>query len=494
MALLRVPASGGRPLHRLVPALALLILAAGCVTPASELDALNGKTAQEILPHLEIADAHDHKDRAVHNASWNMELLGWDPVAPDTTQFGRYNHVNVQGTRAYVTAYHLANGTPPGLAVFNISADDPVLVGTLETPDLSVIDVHGTPDGKYVVVAGHRDARVADKVPSQVSSTCTGTPAVNVCAPFVPSGVILVDTSDETNPVAVATWTSAPSGAHTAKVMRYEDGTYYVFIASYGFAYANRVASHVEILRIDETPLGTRLVPVHEFAPSRPSGNDGATSTFVHDMFIAEHPTAGMLMWIAYWDGGVILVDVNDPTAPKELSNWREFDAALYGNIHFARPIGMIGERHISYAAPEFGSAEHAGEAYILDTTDPAAPELLAKWTLPGDPINDGGYRFSPHNFDPYGTKLVYAHYHGGVWVLDLAEPTTPQVMAYVMPTVPEGEPTFNATEDAPNVWAAVWDAQGTIWASDIGTGLYHYRLVSEDPGVPPYEAALARN
>jgi hypothetical protein len=424
-----------------------------------------------------------------------MELLGWDPIAPDTTQFGRYNHVNVQGTRAYVSAYHLANNTPPGLAVFNISGDDPVLVGTLETPDLTVIDVHGTPDGKYVILAGHRDNRVASVVPSEVSSFCTGTPGVNLCAPYVPYGVILVDVSDETNPRMVDRWMSPPSGAHTAKIMKYDDGSYYAFIASYGFSYANRVASHVEILRVAESaaPVGTHFEPVSEFFPSKLSGNDGTTSTFVHDMFIAPHePSGKLLMWVSYWDGGVVLADVTDPANPTELSAWSDFDAALYGNVHFARPVGMIGDRHISYAAPEFGSAEHAGEAYVLDTTDPAAPELLAKWVLPGDPVNDGGYRFSPHNFDPLGTRIVYAHYHGGVWVLDLAAPESPVVEGYVFPTVPEGEPAFNATEDAPNVWAAVWGPDGTIWASDIGTGLYHYRLVSEEPGVAPYEAALA--
>ncbi|HUR69541.1 MAG TPA: hypothetical protein VM370_09875 [Candidatus Thermoplasmatota archaeon] len=467
------------------------LLAAGCVSPAAKLDALQGKSPNEILPTLDVTDAHDHKDPAQHDATWNMELLGWDPVAPDTTKLGRYNHVNVQGTRAYVTAYHLANGTPPGLAVFNLSTPDPQLVGTLETPELSVIDVHGTPDGKYVVLAGHRDARVADNVPSQVSGFCTGTPGVNLCAPYVPYGVILVDVSDEAHPTVAARWISPPSGAHTAKIVQFEDGSYYVFIASYGFSYANRVASHVEILKVEDSPAGIQLRPVSEFAPSRPSGNDGATSTFVHDMYVAEHPIAGMLMWIAYWDGGVVLVDVNDPAAPRELADWRDFDSALYGNIHFTRPVGMIGDRHITLATPEFGSAPHAGEAYVLDTTDPAAPALLAKWTLPGDPVNDGGYRFSPHNFDPQGTKVVYAHYHGGVWVLDLATPEAPQVKGYVFPTVPAGEPAFNATEDAPNVWAAVWAADGTIYASDIGTGLYHYRLVSDAPGVPPYEAAL---
>jgi len=478
------------PRTLLAPALALALLA-GCVSPASQLDALGGKTPQEILPHLELTDAHDHKDPAQHRIAWNMELLGWDPIAPDTTKLGRYNHVVVQGTRAFVGAYALANGSAPGLAVFNISGDDPVLTATLETSNIVPIDVHVSGDGKYAVLAGHADPVYA--LPS-AANTCTGTPMVNLCTPFVPSGVYLVNVEDERDPRIIDTWRSVPSGAHTAKVVKYADA-HYVFIASYGFSYANRLASHVEILKVVESPapIGTHMEPVAEFFASRLSGNDGEVRTFVHDMWIEEHPlTKSMLMWIAYWDGGVVIVDVTDPSKPREIAAWREFDAALYGNIHFARPIGMIGERHISYAAPEYSSAEHAGEAYILDTTDPAAPQLLAKWTLPGDPVNDGNYRFSPHNFDPLGSRIVYAHYHGGVWVLDLAEPESPVVKGYVFPTVPEGEPAFNATEDAPNVWAAVWAADGTIWASDIGTGLYHYRLVSDEPGTPPYEAALA--
>lgn len=483
-------------MHRtLASALALALaiapaLLAGCVTPGSELDALAGKTPQEILPHLELDDAHDHKDASQHDIAWNMELLGWDPIAPSVTEQGRYNHVVVQGSRAFVTAYHLANNTPPGLAVFNISGDDPKLVGTLEREGIVPIDVHVSQDGKYAVIAGHADPRFA---PPSAANACTGTPMVDVCTPFVPAGVQIIDVSDETNPVQVAGWRSIPSGAHTAKVVLYDDA-HYVFISSYGFSYASRLASHVEILKIveDPAPVGTRLEPVAEFFASRMSGNDGETRTFVHDIYVAEHPTAGMLMWISYWDGGVVLVDVNDPARPIELSSWRDFDAALYGNIHFARPIGMIGDRHISYAAPEFGSAEHAGEAYVLDTTDPTAPKLLTKWVLPGNPVNDGGYRFSPHNFDPMGTKLVYAHYHGGVWILDLADPETPTVQGYAFPTVPDGEPNSNSIEDAPNVWAAAWTPRGTILASDIGTGLYHYRMLDDTPGTPPYEAALA--
>ena len=467
----------------------LALLAAGCVNPpTTDVDALSqGIAGGGLLPHIDLGEDHDHKSREQHNVSWNVDFLGWNPIAPDVTKLGRYNHVVVDGTRAFVTAYTLEAGGPPGLAVFNISGDVPILTATLATPDLTPIDVHVSDDGKYAVLAGHRDNRVAIPAAAQA---CTGTPMVDVCTPFVPGGVIVVDVQDETAPSIVATWASAPSGAHTAKIEQYGSG-YHVFIASYGFAYASRLASHVEVLMLTDTLAGQKLLPVAQFFPSEPSGNDGELRRFVHDMYIDEHPNGQRLMYVSYWDGGVVIADVTDPHKPVELTTWSDFDAVTYGNIHFARPVGVIGDRHITMAAPEYGSAQHSGEMYVMDTTDPASPQLLARWTLPGDPITDENYRFSPHNFDPRGTTVAYAHYHGGVWVLDLAVPEEPVVKGYVFPTVPAGVPDFEAAEDAPRIWAAVWADDGTIYSSDVGTGLFHHKLVAEEPGLPPYLAQL---
>lgn len=469
---------------RLLVVLAFLSLAlAGCVTPGADVGKLNApRTAIEALPHLELSDAHDHKDRAAHDIKWNVELLGHDPIAPSVEELGRYNQVVVVGDTAYVSTYHLANGSAPGLAVLDLSSGKPVMVGKLETPDLTPIDVFPSPDGKRVFLAGHADNRLP------LPNACTGLPQANVCVPFVPAGVYMVDVQDPASPKVVDKYVSFPSGAHTVKAHDV-GGKTFVFIASYGFSTASRLASSVEIARVD----GDRMVPVGHFLAKRASGTDGAARTFVHDMWVEEHPDGRTLLYVAYWDGGVVIADVGDPSNPKEVADWRDFDAETFGNVHFVRPVGVIGERHVTLATPEFGQAEHSGEAYVLDTTDPSKPELLSKWTLPGNPVNDGGYRFSPHNFDPLpnSTLVAYAHYHGGVWVLDLAQPESPAVKAYVFPTVPaeEGEP--NTAEDAPNVWNAVWMRDGTLVASDIGTGLFHYRMLSDAPGTPPYEAFL---
>lgn len=467
----------------LLAALASL-LAAGCVAPAPQDVDRQAAPPSTALPHLELSDAHDHKDHASHAVAWNAERLGWDPVAPDVSKLGRYNHVSLHGDTAFVSAYQLSSETGPGLAVYDVSGDEPVLLGTLETPDMTPIDVWPSPDGTRVFLAGHRDNRAT--LPTLPGEPCAGTPLLTVCRPFVPAGVVMVDVTDPAAPKVLSTYTSAPSGAHTVKVHEI-GGALYVFVASYGFSYLDRVVSGVEILKVE----GDEMKPVTRFLAKRASGVSNGESTFVHDVWIEEHVDGTPLMYIAYWDGGVVIADVSDPAKPVEVADWGDFDAKLYGNIHFVRPVGVIGGRHITMAAPEFGSAEHAGEMYVLDTTDPAAPKLLSKWTLPGDPVNDGGYRFSPHNFDPRGSLVAYAHYHGGVWVLDLAVPEEPKVKAYFFPTVPEGTPEFESVEDAPIVWASVWTQRGTLLASDMGTGLHHWRMVSEDAGTPPYERGV---
>lgn len=483
-------------------ALASLVLA-GCVSaPAGEAERLSAPLSTA-LPHLDLGDEHDHKDAASHAVAWNAEPLGWNPIAPDVTKLGRYNHVSIHGDRAYVSAYHMSADGPPGLAVFDVSGDAPVLLGTLETPGMTPIDVWPSPDGRFVFLAGHRDNDLAP--PALPGEPCVGTPALTVCRPFIPAGVVMVDVQDPAAPTIVSTHRSIPSGAHTVKAHEI-GGELYVFVASYGFSYLDRLASGVEILRVTETG---EMEPLTRFFAKRMSGVRDGQSAFVHDMWIEEHPDGRPLMYVAYWDGGVVVADLTDPAKPAEVSDWSDFDALAYGNIHFVRPVGVIGGaecasrgadeplgsscRHITMAAPEFGSAEHAGEMYVIDTTDVAAPKLLARWTLPGNPVNDGGYRFSPHNFDPEpnGTRVAYAHYHGGVWVLDLAMPEEPTVEAYFFPTVPEGQPEYEAKEDAPNVWSAVWTPRGTVLASDIGTGLHHWAILSGEPGEAPYEGML---
>jgi len=484
-----------RPVRALVLVLALSLPAlAGCITPPEDPVGTANATARNltsILPYMDLSEAHNHSDPADHRSSWNFETLGHSFLADDPTKLGRYNQVAYRDGYAYVSAYRVPPTQQPGMIVVDVKDPAaPKVVGTYTTSYTTPIDVVLSEDGKYAFLAGHRNS--ASNV---IPQGCTGTQLGNVCPPFVPAGVIALDITDPTNPREVATYSSAPAGAHTVKYATI-GGEGYVFIASYGLMQFRRIAPSVEIARFDGKSM--------EFV-SRYFITDylADPNSFVHDMWVEpEHAILGKpLMYVAHWDAGVRIVDLSDIKNPREMAAWTEFDAATYGNIHFVRPAPtLIGGKHITVAAPEYGSAEHAGMMWVLDTTDPTKPELLGTWVMPGDPVSEGNYRYSPHNFEilPDG-RLVYGHYHGGVWILDIGTNETlaaPKVLGFTFPVPAEGEITDAMTfhEDAPNVWNAVWanPDEGLIVASDIQTGLYTLRFTMPEPGaVPPYEGLL---
>lgn len=475
---------------------------AGCVTTGVQegtgLSLADVPGIERLLPYMDAAETHNHSDPEDHRAAWNVKMLAWEPFTTDHRKLGRYNHFVVHDGLAFVSAYGAPPDLKPGLLIADISDPaDPKPLGSYVTDWTTPIDVSVSEDGKFAALAGHRHSQFT--VPSRPEGvdTCTTVPVpgrpMQVCNPFVPAGVELLDVSDPSRPALLARYTSAPSGAHTVKVATI-GGELYMFLGSYGFSYANRQASGVEILRYDSA--AKAIVPVTRFLPNEPSYD----SVFVHDMFVAKHPKTGeWLLYAAYWDGGVVIANVDVPSSPKQIAVWKDFDAATYGNIHFARPMpGLVDGKHYTVAAPEYGSAKHSGESYVLDTTDPTQPKLLARWHLPGDPLSPSSYMHSPHNFDltPEGL-MVIAHYHAGVWVLDLrpvfAGSPNPREIGYVFTVPPPQDGVGIATASGgagaftPNVWNALWLGNGRIAASDITTGLYVMEIETAEPGAPPY-------
>lgn len=473
----------------------LAVALAGCLSSpaaptASTGDDLSDLPLERLLPHTDRSDDHDHANASQHeDAGWNLRVAGWTPHTDDLAELGAYNHVDVHGGYAFVSAYAVPPTMEPGLIVVDLSNMSTVARWTSDF--VTPIDVHVSADGDYAAVAGHRLLGVDSPIPP----TCTGAPTplrpVTACTPFVPAGVQVLDVSDPAAPTEVARWSSAPSGIHTVKLAEV-DGALHVFAASYGFSYVDRLVSSVEVLRMDASaPDG--LSHVTRFFPSEPSGG----RVFVHDMWVEPHPATGdTLMYVAYWDGGVVIADVDDPSDPVEIAQWDGFDRASYGNVHFARPMPtLLDGRHLTVLTPEFSSSPHSGETYFLDTTDPADPQLLGTWTVPGDPEIPGGYLYSPHNHDfTADGRMVMGHSHAGVWLFDLtplvdgaAEPT---VLGYRVP-VPPAE-ARGAIDRAPSVWHGAFTDDGRIAVSDSQTGLYLMEIASMEPGEPPYVEALA--
>lgn len=122
---------------------------------------------------------------------------------------------------------------------------------------------------------------------------------------------------------------------------------------------------------------------------------------------------------------GVRYYDVTHPSAPSPLGRT---DAAGPGGVSLeVRPDGRV------LAATVVAGASKSGPAVELDdATDPGRPAVLARWTRPDADAQACPAATADVHLAEGGQRAVVAFDDGGVYELDLADPSRPVTSAYV--------------------------------------------------------------
>lgn len=212
-----------------------------------------------------------------------------------------------------------------------------------------------------------------------------------------------------------------------------------------------------------------------------------------HDLYVQDD-----LAYVAYWDAGIIVLDVSDPSDPQMVSQFGDAPEAdepvrpleLDGDPGYFETVfpterfyGSPGNAHFVQPSPDgdyvFVGAETftgaPGGIDVWDVTDLDAPEKVAEIDPPA-----GGGEIDPeeqlevtdretllrlhtsHNFDVTEDRLHTSWYGGGVRVFDVSDPTAPSEIGAF------------AREDT-TFWTAVTEGEFTI-ASDIDRGIFVFR------------------
>ena len=139
-----------------------------------------------------------------------------------------------------------------------------------------------------------------------------------------------------------------------------------------------------------------------------------------------------------YGDGGFRLFDIGDKANPKLL--------------HYERTHGFGVHRFDVDQRYAYISTEMAGFIgnilVIYDIRNPAAPEEVARWWMPGQHVAGGetptwpGYRNRLHHAMREGDELWAAVWHAGIRVLDVSDITRPRVIGEYDYHPPFPEPT----------------------------------------------------
>lgn len=454
---------------RWAAAVLLMVLLAGCaastVQPASQPRAPEAAVPFQGEP---LAQDHDHNGPSLHNTSLNLKLVARVIPYGNGTQWGQgsINEFAINGNRIFVSR----SDPEGGFAI--VDATDlrhPQVIGDFHAEGGA--DVEVTSDGAFVLLMTQRTTPGAQTLDNPTAREVRG--------------IDVVDVRDPAHPKLSSFLPLPTNGPHTASYRLLPDGREIVAIQTYdlvtdptsgAIAGANPATQRVYLAQLLRDALGARLQVEGTYEVTDPPAP--GQMVFPHDSFLEPQKDGRILLYVAYWDAGVRIVDVTDLSQPKEVAAYRDFAPSRIVQMHDVRTFpAPVAGKHVMVAAPEIVTAPETGQVTFVDVTDPAHPAKLGWWHLPGNLTVDKPFDFSPHVFDTDSQgRVVIGHYHAGVWLIDAHDPADPVTLGFYLPH----EPRPGWTGMAPDTWGARF-FRGHIVASDSGTGLY---ILEAAPGL----------
>lgn len=448
---------------------------------------------------------HEHANRSHHAnlTTPNFEVVGYDPLVSDalgTTPTGMGCGGQAEDEAGRELALVHTFDTEVAFVVADVSdPENPVKLGEYLLPNVHVWDATMSADGEHALIGAYPPALKPGwepkappppgaseldpddpetiEVQPRFRNACTGETYDAGPEQYLPLGpsIVMVGLQDPADPTfedAVPQPVLGPHSVSSAEV----DGTVYAMSSVTNLAHD---ATYYTFLEIASTPAGATLVPLSVIqAPGSPP----TTALNGHiDVTMQAHPETGTpIAYLANWNEGVALYDMSQPRAPQRLGVWTE---ASQGSIHETLPLGELRDgRHLTIAGQEVGERENlpSGIVFLLDTTDPANPTEIGRWTIPVQPRGWPGLMFSTHYLDVVDDTMFVSNYHGGLWAVDIAEPQLPQATGLFVPSEPSPNPHPDA--GGPSVNDVLADGNGTLTVWDANGGIYQLAFDDEMP------------
>lgn len=194
-------------------------------------------------------------------------------------------------------------------------------------------------------------------------------------------------------------------------------------------------------------------------------------------------PGSGSLLYCGWWDLGIVVLDVKNPSAP-ELVSHLDLDKVdgPSRNTHTAAPIPgrdalvVTDECIVGNLCNIHDPSEITFVARTLDVSDPEKPRVLGRFPSVAEEFCHciRGGKLGPHNIHEMrpgsyqSSNLVFmTQFNGGVRVYDIADLTRPREIGHFVPPAPPGRSSSQIND-------VFVDANGLVYATErYGGGLY---------------------
>jgi hypothetical protein len=246
----------------------------------------------------------------------------------------------------------------------------------------------------------------------------------------------------------------------------------------------------------DDAPVA--LVVVDLTDPTRPrevtrwSTADEGARGILHSLSVSPD---GRRAYLALWSGGFLVADIELPQIRLARDLEGRFSAVSFASTHSALAMG---DTSYVLLASETFRCPFNGLA-LVDISDPAHPHIVSQFKLPENRCTDlppGNPVFAPHNPTAVGNLVFVSWYAAGVQAIDWSDPLAPQRIGQFVPLTEGGTPRSLLGGYPVQMFSYPILRDGLIYVVDSVSGLHILRYTGPGMGevnaVPRAEGNLS--
>jgi len=278
-------------------------------------------------------------------------------------------------------------------------------------------------------------------------------------APDFPGGLDIYDVSTPSDPRKITTWPAR--GMH-----RFTFDGRYVYGSPDLDGYCGNIVMILD-LKDPARPqeVGRWWMPGQWIAGGESPSWAGTAHRCHHPMRL------GNRLYVSYWHGGFVILDIDDMTKPKFVSGL-DWSPPFPWPTHTTLPIPfpIRGRRIMLVADEDVVRLAPASPSFlwIVDITDETRPVPFASFQVAEEDGSPKPEYTGLHQFceEVRGTEIPIAWFSHGLKIVDIANPHAPREVASFLPPIPEGAQRVSSND-------VFVDQRGLIYLIDRARGLH---------------------
>jgi hypothetical protein len=349
--------------------------------------------------------------------------------------------VSVDGTTAYIA--HMK--APHGTSIVDVSDPArPRTLATVEVPPQTHSHKVRVANGLMLV---NREAQPAHQPPAGVGG-----------------GLVIYDVSDPGRPREITFWKCGGAGVH-----RFTFDGRYAYISPEMDGYVGNI-----VMILDLYDPATPKEVGRWWMPGQWTGG-GETPTWAGRHHRCHHPIrSGDRLYVSYWHGGFVILDIDDMSKPKMLSHV-DWSPPFPWPTHTCLRIPFkIDNRDFMVVTDEDvvrleGCPPYpASFMWLVDITDERHPFPVSSYQIEGIGPEQQPYMTGCHQPCEIvmGTEIPVAWFAHGLRIIDISRPHALKEVAFYMPDVPPGSERVQSND-------VTVDDRGLIYLLDRVRGLH---------------------